>query len=59
MELFPSDISDGASRIPDEYMKKFVYEDEASAFQYISINSHYGYGLKWETDKFYVVILRE
>lgn len=57
-ELFPGSVWNPPFSIDEESVKKYIYKDDPSAFRFLASDYGYGYGVKWEIDGYYIVILR-
>lgn len=58
IELFPGSIWNPPFSIDEESVKKYIYKDDSSGYRFLASDYGFGYGVKWETDDFHIVILR-
>ncbi|MDR1631801.1 MAG: hypothetical protein LBR97_02795 [Dysgonamonadaceae bacterium] len=58
-EQFPGNVWNDPYMIDEKYVRKFVYcNDPAPAHRFMMADYGYGYGIKWETEDYHIVILR-
>ncbi|MFR0836367.1 MAG: hypothetical protein ACLSC9_04280 [Barnesiella sp.] len=59
LELFPGSVWNKQYNINEKYIKDFICcDDSINAYKFVMSDYGYGYGIRWETDNFYIVILR-
>jgi len=57
-EQFPGSVWNNPYSIDEKYVREFIYPNDSTAFRFITSDFGYGYGIRWETDKYYIAILR-
>jgi hypothetical protein len=57
-EQFPGSVWNNPYNIDEKYVRKFIYCNDSSAYRFITSDYGYGYGIKWKTDNYHIVIIR-
>ncbi|MDR1763927.1 MAG: hypothetical protein LBR64_08270, partial [Dysgonamonadaceae bacterium] len=56
-EQFPGSVWNKPVSIDEKYVKDFIFDEDSTVSRFITPDYGYGYGMKWETCKYHIVIV--